>query len=90
MVWGCMSSQGTGKLHIIQGIMDKHYYVDMLKQNVKDSVEKLGISHDFAFYQDNDPKHKSWIARMWLSYNCPKIMQTPPQSTMGSLEQIAG
>lgn len=32
------------------------------------------------FYQDNDPKHKALDVRLWLMYNCPKVLETPPQS----------
>ncbi|XP_068085167.1 phospholipase B1, membrane-associated-like [Anabrus simplex] len=34
----------------------------------------------FKFYQDNNPKHKSYLVREWLLYNCPKVLETPPQS----------
>lgn len=80
MIWGCMSESGVGKIHFVNGIMDAKYYIDILKENVKESAESLGIKDNFVFYQDNDPKHKSWNARNWLLYNCPKVMETPPQS----------
>lgn len=80
MIWGCMSAEGTGKLHFVRGNMNAMYYIDILKETVKDSAEKLGIKDDFVFYQDNDPKHKSWVARMWLLHNCPKVLATPAQS----------
>ncbi|KAI8116222.1 Transposable element Tcb1 transposase [Lucilia cuprina] len=60
--------------------MDSKYYIDILKENVLERAENLGIKDDFVFYQDNDPKHKSWTARNWLLYNCPKVMETPAQS----------
>lgn len=80
MVWGCMAGGGTGNLQHIPGIMDKYVYIDVLKQNLKPSVEKLGIEGDFYFYQDNDPKHKSFVAREYLLYNCPHVLEVPPQS----------
>ena len=78
--WGCMSASGVGKLHFIDGIMDKNMYLDILKKNVKESAAKLGISDRFCFYQDNDPKHSAWIVKQWLLYNCPKVIKTPAQS----------
>lgn len=80
MVWGCMSNAGVGKLHFIDGKMDKYVYLDILKQNVKQSADKLGIKNQFAFYQDNDPKHTSEVAKLWLIHNCPKLLSPPPQS----------
>ncbi|CAK9810994.1 Transposable element Tcb1 transposase [Anthophora plagiata] len=72
MVWGCMSATGTGNLEFIEGNMDK--------KNLKSSAEKLGILNCFKFYSDNDPKHTSHIVKMWQLYNCPKVINTPPQS----------
>lgn len=80
MVWGCMAASGVGNLHFIEGIMDKHIYLDILKTHVKESASKLGIADNFKFYQDNDPKHTSLVAKNWLLYNCPKVIKTPAQS----------
>lgn len=80
MVWGCMSSSGVGSLHCIEGNMDKFQYLNILKANILQSAEKLGIRENFSFYQDNDPKHKSGIVQTYLIYNCPHMLQTPPQS----------
>ncbi|XP_046145858.1 jerky protein homolog-like [Osmia bicornis bicornis] len=60
--------------------MDKWQYLQILKQNLKQSAEKLGILNTFHMYQDNDPKHKAAIIREWLLYNCPKVLEPPPQS----------
>lgn len=80
MVWGAMSAAGPGKLHIIDGIMDQTMYLNILKSNLKSSARKLGIESHFYFYQDNDPKHKAYNVRNWLLYNCPHVLETPPQS----------
>lgn len=80
MVWGCMSASGVGNLHIINGIMDQNKYLDILRQNLIPSVQKLGLDGRYKFYQDNDPKHKALNVRLWLLYNCPHVLETPPQS----------
>lgn len=80
MVWGCMSAAGVGDLVIIEGIMNQHVYLDILKTHLRSSAEKMGILDTFRFYQDNDPKHKSHLVRQWLLYNCPKVLDTPAQS----------
>lgn len=80
MVWGCMSAAGPGQLCIIDGIMDQTKYLTILKENLLQSAAKLGISDGFHFYQDNDPKHKAHNVRLWLLYNCPHVLETPPQS----------
>lgn len=89
MVWDCFSYNGVGKLHFIDGIMDQHKYIDILKQNLKDSVTKLGIENNFIFYQDNHPKHKAYLTRQWLLYHCPTVMETAPQSPdMNPIENL--
>ena len=80
LVWACMSSSGVGELCIIDGIMDQTKYLSILKQNLVPSLEKLGIKDIFQFYQDNDPKHKAHAVRMWLLYNWPRVLETPPQT----------
>lgn len=80
MVWGAISYNGIGNLVFINTIMNKDEYLKILKENLLQSAEKLGIKEDFYFYQDNDPKHKAWDVRNWLLYNCPHVIETPPQS----------
>lgn len=80
MVWGAMSHNGVGNLELIEGKMNKEMYLNILKQNLKESARKLGMEDTFHFYQDNDPKHKALVVRTWLLYNCPKVIETPPQS----------
>lgn len=80
LVWGCMSSFGVGKLHIIRGKMDQYMYIDILKQNLHASALKMGLGNDFIFQQDNDPKHTAHNTKLWLLYNTPKQLHTPPQS----------
>lgn len=80
MVWGCMSYSGVGNLVFIDGIMNKEKYVAILKENLKSSVERLGLPDTWIFQHDRDPKHTSYLAKEWLLYNSPKQLNSPPQS----------
>lgn len=80
MVWGSMAASGVGNLVFIDGTMDKNLYLKILKENVKNSAEKLNIGKGFYFQQDNDPKHTAHVVREWLLYNVPHRLNTPPQS----------
>lgn len=80
MIWGCISAAGVGEMARIEGTMKKEDYLILLKEHLHRSAEKLGVRDRFKFYQDNDPKHKSHLVRSWLLYNCPKVIDTPPQS----------
>ncbi|GFW17222.1 transposable element Tc1 transposase [Trichonephila clavipes] len=47
------------------------------------SAAGLGTLHSIegrVDQNDNDPKHKAYRVRSWLLYNCPQVMETPPQS----------
>lgn len=80
MVWGCFGANGVGKLHFIDGIMTARQYIDILKKNLRKSAKKLGCKKKFIFQQDNDPKHTALDTRLWILYNCPNYLKTPPQS----------
>ncbi len=41
MVWGCMTTAGTGELRFIEGNMDSNMYCDILKQKMMSSLQKL-------------------------------------------------
>lgn len=79
MVWGCMSAGGVGKLVLINGIMDKTVYLNILKENLLQNANKLNLGGKFFFQQDNNPKHMAHIVRMWLLYHTPGIVKHPPQ-----------
>lgn len=80
MVWGCMGAAGVGELVEIETTMDKKLYLSILQNNLSKSAVKLGVKETFKFYQDNDPKHSSFLVQEWLLYNCPHIIKTPAQS----------
>ncbi|KAJ4427325.1 hypothetical protein ANN_24945 [Periplaneta americana] len=80
MIWGCMSASGVGELVFIEDIMKKEYYLHLLQHYLVQSAEKLWIEKEFMFYQDNGPKHNSYIVQEYLLYKCPKVLHPPAQS----------
>ncbi|GFU19888.1 transposable element Tcb1 transposase [Trichonephila clavipes] len=46
----------------------------------QESVTKLDLGSSFRFLHDNDPKHTAEIVKLWLLYNVPNELHTPPQS----------
>ena len=68
MVWGCMGWEGTGKLVEVEGRMNGQQYVDILDNNLWESMKILAIDPEIAvFQQDNDPKHTSKVATRWFN-----------------------
>ncbi len=52
MVWGCISTAGTGELQFIEGTMNANMYCDILKQSMIPSLRRLG--HSAVFQHDKD------------------------------------
>ncbi|GBM54333.1 Transposable element Tc1 transposase [Araneus ventricosus] len=80
MVWECFAASGMGNLVFIENYMGQYKYINILKENLKISAQKLRIPNTFNLYQDNDSKHTGLNVRLWLLYNCPKVVKTPPYS----------
>ena len=66
MVWGCISSKGVDVIRILDAIMTKEVYFDILKNELISSIMKFGFVDPvnpnklyYKYYQDSDPKHKS-------------------------------
>lgn len=58
MVWGCMAASRARLMTFIIDKMDKHMYLDILKNNLLASATKLRLdTRNCLFQQDNDPKH---------------------------------
>ena len=67
----CMSADGVGNMEYNHGIMNKTVYNKILKKNVKQSAEKLGMLPLFIFQEDNDSKHIAEISKLWIIWNVP-------------------
>ena len=81
MVWGCMGWNGVGRLAEIEGRMDSAQYVEILDQNLSQSIEDLEIpAGEAIIQQDNDPKHTSKMAQKWFSENHIQMLDWPAQS----------
>ncbi|GFT79006.1 transposable element Tcb2 transposase [Trichonephila clavipes] len=75
-----MSAGGVGKLAYINGIMEKHVYLGILRDNLEKRASKLGLGSGFIFQQDSDPKQTAKIVQLYLLYHCRNQLHTPAQS----------
>ena len=93
MVWGCITGEGMGRLHQIEGIMNGPGYVDILHQSLlgtlKDwKLKKMG-KDKVIFQQDNDPKHTLHIAGDWFQKRKVTVLPWPPSSPdMNIIEHV--
>jgi len=63
MVCGSMGASGVGHLIQVTGIMRKKEQVEILENNLKASVRKVGLRRRIIFQQDNDPKQMSKLVK---------------------------
>ena len=49
--------------------MTNKSYREILENNLLKSIKKLGMSHDWIFQHDNDPKHRAAIVANWTNRN---------------------
>ncbi|XP_029655155.1 uncharacterized protein LOC115228811 [Octopus sinensis] len=79
LAWGCISSNGVGRLVFIDGIMTAAHYVQILAQNLNQSAGEMSLT-DFEFMHDNDPKHTARVTRKFLEEEKIKTINWPAQS----------
>ena len=65
-----MANPGVGNTEFIEGIVDQIKYINILKQNLSSSTQKLNTQNGFKFYLDNDLKHITQNVRFRLICNC--------------------
>ncbi|KAJ8503492.1 hypothetical protein ONZ45_g10813 [Pleurotus djamor] len=81
MVWGCMSRRGVGRLHRIEGRMNRFGYMDVLRESLLPTIEEHGFSGtDWTFQQDNDRKHTANDTKQWLREHTIKTLDWPAHS----------
>jgi len=76
-----MAASGVGNLIFIDGIIDAKMYLNILKDNLLQTAEKLGVRDRFRFYQNHDPKHSAGMAKAWFVWKCPHVFITPVKSS---------
>ena len=81
-VWGGISGKGPTKLVVFNGIMAAEFYTNkILKEALLPSINHLypaPLSH--RFWQDNDPKHTSKLAKKFMEDNNINWFKTPAES----------
>src|SRR3981189_2361706 len=96
MVWGCMTWEGVGDAAKIDGRMDGDLYLQILKDELQNSIRFYGLNpSDVIFQQDNDPKHtckkvaarrsrSGWMCRnLGLWYGLHSLLTSTPYHTSG-------
>jgi transposase len=81
-VWGCFSVLGFGELVCFQRNLDANFMCEIYKKGLLPSVsEFFGEGNlDWFLQEDNDPKHRSRIAKNWKAEKGIKELPWPSMS----------
>ena len=81
-VWGCFSASGFGKLFCFQRNLNAEFMCTIYEQGLLASTSKLfGEGNiDWILQEDNDPKHRSKIAKKWKEENGIEVLSWPSMS----------
>ena len=80
MIWGCFSAYGTGRLEIIESILNSDVYIKILEDRLKPSSEYFGIADDFIFQDDSAPIHRAKKVKNWIEENNINTLPWPANS----------
>ncbi|GFV64168.1 hypothetical protein TNCV_3206761 [Trichonephila clavipes] len=59
MAWGCMSSHGVGRLHIVRGTVKAMGYIEILQNKLLPTARDLLGNQSWIFQDDNAPCHRA-------------------------------
>jgi transposase len=82
MFWGCFSKHGTGPLVSIQGSVDQHEYLSILKDEFIPEFKraKRAIPGTWRLMLDNAPCHIANYVKAFLRRNRVELIEWPPYS----------
>lgn len=58
MIWRYIFAAGVDNLKFIKDNIDKHVHLNIVKENIKSSAERLGILYCFKFSSDNPKPYR--------------------------------
>ncbi len=77
MVWGCISANGMGSLHVLEGTMNAERYIKVFEQQMLPSRRRLFQGRPCVFQQDNAKPHTAAITTAWLHSRRVRLLNWP-------------
>ena len=77
MIWGCFNDTQVGNLTIIDGKLTAAKYIELLNENLFQSIEKFGVDRAYVFQYDNDSKHTAKIVNKFFEIRAPLATLEP-------------
>ena len=69
MIWGCMASNGIGRLHTCEGMMNATKYAAVLETKLLASARSLFPDEYWIFQNDNAPCHRAKLIKRWMQFH---------------------
>ena len=88
MIWGFIASNGIGRLHICEGMMNATKYVALLETKLL--ARNLFPDENCIFQHDNAPCHRAKLVKRWMQSNGVVQMNWPAQSPISIQLKICG
>ena len=80
MVWGAFRYGHISPLQLVEGIMDRHMYRDILQNVILPYVRQV-MRRGWKFQQENGPKHTSAVVKDFIVVHRIQLLEWPSQST---------
>ncbi|GFT41391.1 transposable element Tcb1 transposase [Trichonephila clavipes] len=79
MVWGCISSHGVDRLHIVSGTVKAMDYIEKLQNKLLPTARDLFGNQSWIFQDDNAPCYRAKVVQKWLKDHTANRMNWPGQ-----------
>ena len=90
MVWGAIHHGGRSELVVVDGAMNRHKYIQILRNQMLRWVTGV-FGRNFVYVQDNAPPHTACDTAAFLDQQDVEVMDWPARSPyMNPIEHVWG
>lgn len=80
MIWGCLSVHGTGRIHIVEGSMNKEQYLKVLEHRVLPQARDWWPGEPWILQHDLAPCHTARVCKAFLDSRNVNVLDWPGNS----------